>query len=199
MNALCPSSYVAAAIFYKSVRYLEPVYMGPKMSDVIESDAMKKPSHTIKKPSDAPEGMKLCRKCAEFLPLEQFYATQNSIFECKTHLRERNACRRKVIMSNPLTKVVLNLWDIFRTDGKKIFHQETLGVNEKDVRDLFLSKGITPTSEWRVVPIYPDETWGVNNIDVVSKQIRKILMATMSTNGRDDEKRYVKTYIALKT
>jgi hypothetical protein len=198
MNALCPSSYVVAAIFYKSVRYLEPVYMGPKMSDVIESDAMHHPSHTIKKPSDAPEGTRLCKKCAEFLPLERFYPNRTT-FECKSHIREHTVLRKKMAMSNPFTKVVINLLDILRSDGKRVFNRDTVGINQADIVELFRTKGVTPTNEWRVVPIHPDETWGAHNIDIVSKHVRTILVSTMSKKCNYESGRYVKTFIALNT
>jgi hypothetical protein len=151
----------------------------------------------MKKPTDAPEGMRLCKKCAEFLSMDQFYASQNTLYECKTHIREKSAQSRLKVQSNPCDKIVLGVWDRFRADGRKIFQQHSFRVSTRNIRDLFLSKGITPTDEWRVVPIYPDETWEMGNMDIVSKKTRRILVTTISKNGRDEDQRYVKTYAAL--
>jgi hypothetical protein len=152
----------------------------------------------MKKPADAPEGTRLCKKCAEFLPMHHF-RTKILGYECRMHMSLRFTAQRKRAMLNPIDKVAINLLSIFRMDGVRVFHLEDTNtrVNQLDILKLFETKCIKPTNQWRIVPIRPDETWGVDNVDIVSKRIRKVLIATIPKTGRDETQLYAKTFSML--
>jgi hypothetical protein len=141
------------------------------------------------------EGTKFCKTCGAFLPLEQFYPSVKA-YQCKTHIRSQLSKWKKDAMANPLTKVLINLCDIFRSDGRRVFHRNTVGINHSDLDELFKSKGIEPTNEWRIVPIDPYAAWGLDNINIVSKNVRKVLVSVVKKYTQDSGK-YVQVYTSF--
>jgi hypothetical protein len=165
-------------------------------------DTMKKPADahdTTKKPTDAPEGMRLCKKCAEFIPLDRF-CTNPTAYRCKMHASLDFSLYRQKIMSNPTNKIALRLLSMFRMDRVRIFSKESTPageVNPGDILKLFETKRIQPSDQWRIVPIRPDDDWGVDNVDIVSKRVRKVLVATISKTSVDETQLYAKTFAML--
>jgi hypothetical protein len=152
-------------------------------------------SETQKRKLQGPDGTRFCKTCAGFLPLEQFYPSAKA-YQCKTHIRAQLAKWKKDAMANPSTKVLINLCDIFRSDGRRVFNRNTVGINHSDLDELFKSKGVKPTNEWRIMPIDPYVAWDLDNITIVSKKVRKVLVSVVKKYTQDSGK-YVQVYTSL--
>jgi hypothetical protein len=150
----------------------------------------------ISKSPPAPEGMRYCNKCAGFSPIDKFYAKHSS-FECKMHhIERRGEYKLKCKLDIP-RQTVVNILNVFRMDGTRVFHRNKIGFTQKDIQKLFETRGVVVSDDWRLVPIDPDGAWCVENIYIVSKRVRRALMTIISSDCTDKRNKYVKNFMAL--
>jgi hypothetical protein len=151
-----------------------------------------------KSQKDTPEGLRLCKKCDAFLTMDKF--CKNTLgYECKHHNVERVALFRKDPTRDPMKKMVELIWNVLHMDAKKVFRKKTVGVTQMDIEKLFILRGIRPTRDLRIVPNDPAEKWGVENIDIVTKSVRKVLVSTFSEPGSGASQKYVRILNVLRT
>jgi hypothetical protein len=135
---------------------------------------------------DHPGGLRFCRQCAAFLPINLFHAGVRR-FECKTHALERaGRYRKNTVPVDASRRAVQRVWHAFWTDCR-IFGRKNAGLKQKDVRLLFEQKGIEPDINYRVVPKNPDAEWGVVNAEIVPKHIRSELVTAFLKRSREGE------------
>jgi hypothetical protein len=151
-----------------------------------------------KSQKDTPEGLRLCKKCDAFLTMDKF--CKNTLgYECRHHNVERVLMRRNDPQRDPTKKMVEMIWNVLLIDAKKVFRKDTVGVTQMEIERFFVLQGIKPTGNLRVMPNDPAEKWGVENINIVTKRVRKVLLSTFSEPGSDTSLKYVRILHVLRT
>jgi hypothetical protein len=138
---------------------------------------------------DHPSGLRFCRQCALFLPINLFHAGVRR-FECKTHALERAGRYRKHSIPDAKKTVVARVWHALWVDSKMVFGRQKAVLTQADVRHLFEKKGMEPDINYRVVPKNPDAEWGMENAKIVPKNVRNVLVSAFLKRNGEDAERY---------
>jgi hypothetical protein len=149
---------------------------------------------------DAPGGLRYCRECHAFIPVDRFYNGRRR-YICKSHFSVKLAKIDKTIMDKSVTndKPVMDVrrvWRYFWLDSKACFGQKKVGMTTNEVHQLFDRKNLIPGVEWRLVPLDPVGEWGVGNMTIVSKAARKSLVRVYSNEGVNSYKAMLNTVVA---
>jgi hypothetical protein len=168
------------------------------MCEQASTEIMPELASTPKSQKDAPAGTRLCKKCDAFLTMDKF-CKNAACYECKHHTVERVLMHRNDPKRDPMKKMIEMIWNILHKDAMKVFHKETVGVTQMEIERFFVLQGIKPTGNLRIMPSDPDEKWGVENINIVTKSIRKVLVSTFSEPGSGTSQKYVRILNVLKT
>ena len=129
---------------------------------------------------DPPGGLRFCRLCDMYLPVEKFYTGRVRRFECRMHALERaKRYRRDRKGSDPAKMVVARVWHALYMDAKAIYNRRRAGLSQSDVRAMFWEMGVEPGLGWRVVPRDPTESgeWGLKDFVIVPREVRKRLVS----------------------
>mmetsp|Transcript_41667 Transcript_41667/g.97255 ORF Transcript_41667/g.97255 Transcript_41667/m.97255 type:complete len:197 (+) Transcript_41667:57-647(+) len=142
-------------------------------------------------PIPDPDGKRFCRQCACYLPLCQFHGGARR-YECKKHALERARvyrARQRGQCPGCSSKVVLQrIWHALYDDTKRaVFRQghKKVGMTQADVLKIFAERGVKPDLQWRVVPREPGVACGLDNAAIVSRDIRRELVAALEKEGRE--------------
>jgi hypothetical protein len=132
---------------------------------------------------DAPEGLRFCKGCNEFLPIDRFHAKAGSRFECKTHLAERRA----KYTSTPVAEITatVKIWRFFLVDCKTVWGHGKAGVSQKVIRSLLQDKKTSRYDDLRIVPLDPQGEWQAGNFTLVSVYARRHLVKAFRMKGSD--------------
>ena len=117
--------------------------------------------------TDAPPGMRFCRFCNDFLPLDKFYSTVKR-YVCRRHHIDRVArtedARNK---ADPTELISTNAW-LDLTTVRSLFGFDSVNYDRSDMRMLMIQAGIPWGLGPRVLPIDPQRPMRPRNVAVVS-------------------------------
>lgn len=71
-----------------------------------------------------------------------------------------------------------------------VFGRQKAVLTQADVRHLFEKKGMEPDINYRVVPKNPDAEWGMENAEIVPKNVRNVLVSAFLKRNGEDAERY---------
>ena len=103
---------------------------------------------------------------------------------------ERAGRYRKNTIPDAKKKVVARVWHALWVDSKMIFDRQKAVLTQADVHHLFEKKGMDPNLNYRVVPKNPDAEWGVENAEIVPKNVRNVLVSAFLKRNGEDAERY---------
>jgi hypothetical protein len=135
---------------------------------------------------DHPAG-RWCTKCKEFLPLNNF-RTGHRTYQCKLHAWPSLKEKRQRTFEDPIKFGLWRMWNTGYHDARKVYgHQKPMCMaGQAHIQELCAQQNITPSPELRIAPIDPSRPMLKDNIAIVGKAARAVLV-NIWKNGADEQ------------